>query len=211
MIHPSRHPHADSGCRSPHSPSPNGTSPNGVPVKGVPANRRSTQGSAANGRLAVRTLVERLTQNVFGTHDPAREAIVSLHRVSSIHREAGNEIFSRFGLAPAAAEVLITLRTFEPPYRRTPSELAAAILISPGGLSKLLPDLEGRGLVLRRRNPEDRRSVTIELTDGGFDLASEIFAALVGRDRSMLAAALSPEQIETLAELLRIILLHEEA
>lgn len=50
---------------------------------------------------------------------------------------------------------------------QTPSELARAVGIEPGTMTKTLHRMERDGLVERRRSPSDGRSVTIHLTRRG--------------------------------------------
>ena len=167
-------------------------------------------GGLGLGGVGFGGLGSNLRRSSVGAPDLAREAMVSLHRVATLSREAGKKVFASHGVAPAAGEALITLRTFEPPHRRTPSELAAAIRISPGGLSKLLPGLEERALVVRTQNPNDRRSFSIELTESGIEVADSILAGLIANDRGMLFGALSRDEIETFTRLLSAILQHDE-
>src|SRR5690242_12559632 len=53
----------------------------------------------------------------------------------------------------------------------TPSALMTRLGTDTAGMTKLLDRLEAKGLLLRRRSAEDRRSVLIELTDAGKRLA----------------------------------------
>ena len=49
-------------------------------------------------------------------------------------------------------------------------ELASAAGVTPPTATRILDALERRGIVERRRVPEDRRGVTITLTPGGREL-----------------------------------------
>jgi DNA-binding MarR family transcriptional regulator len=53
------------------------------------------------------------------------------------------------GLSPSELDVLVTLRRSAAPWVLTPSEIQRALLITSGGLTKILQQLEGRGLVTR--------------------------------------------------------------
>ncbi len=46
-------------------------------------------------------------------------------------------------------------------------ELAEAVAQHPAGVGRALDDLEGRGLVRRRRDPDDRRKLRVEATSRG--------------------------------------------
>jgi DNA-binding MarR family transcriptional regulator len=55
----------------------------------------------------------------------------------------------------------------------TQKRLSQAINVSPPNLAILLDRLEGRGLLLRQRNPLDKRSQTLVLTPEGLRLCAE--------------------------------------
>ncbi|WP_097104490.1 MarR family winged helix-turn-helix transcriptional regulator [Hoeflea halophila] len=60
---------------------------------------------------------------------------------------------------------------------RTPGisqqDLADKLLVGRSNLSMLLPQLEKRGLLLRKSDPQDRRVLRLELTDAGTELTRE--------------------------------------
>ena len=68
----------------------------------------------------------------------------------------------------------------------TPSDLARAARLSSGGLSIALERLERAGLVRRRPNPADRRSVIVDMTQQARRTARRVFGPLAGRERELL-------------------------
>ena len=58
-------------------------------------------------------------------------------------------------------------------------ELSEKLLKSSGNITMVVDNLEKRGLVERKREGEDRRYVTVHLTQEGWRLISEIFPAHV--------------------------------
>jgi DNA-binding MarR family transcriptional regulator len=56
----------------------------------------------------------------------------------------------------------------------SPGQLMEAVGTDTAGVSKLLDRLEVKGLIERRPNPSDRRSVMIELTERGLALVPEL-------------------------------------
>ena len=56
----------------------------------------------------------------------------------------------------------------------SPSQLMEAVGTDTAGMSKLLDRLEAKGLIERRPNPSDRRSVMIEPTERGLALVPEL-------------------------------------
>lgn len=70
-----------------------------------------------------------------------------------------------------------------------------------GNVVGLLNDLEGRGLVIRRRDPADRRRHIVELSPGGEAALEAAQVRLAGVEAELLGA-LTPQERETLHELL---------
>ena len=59
-------------------------------------------------------------------------------------------------------------------------ELAEKLLRSGGNLTLVVDNLEKAGLVVRERDPADRRFVVVKLTAKGADFISELFPKVVG-------------------------------
>jgi DNA-binding MarR family transcriptional regulator len=82
--------------------------------------------------------------------------------------------------------------------------LAEVLGIHPSRLVAILDDLEGRKLVERRENADDRRTHAIYLTDRGTATLTEI--GRIAREHSVaLCSALKPEERDELARLLALI------
>ena len=80
-------------------------------------------------------------------------------------------------------------------------ELAGRLGIHPSRLVALLDNLEKRGFVERRPNPEDRRLYSLHLTDGGAG-ALERIGKVAREHQDALLSALSAEERKTLGTLL---------
>ncbi len=80
--------------------------------------------------------------------------------------------------------------------------LAAKLLSSASNLSTVLDNLERAGLVRRTRGAEDRRHVTVALTEAGRSKIDELFPAQAERIRALMEA-LRPDEIEELGRLCR--------
>jgi DNA-binding MarR family transcriptional regulator len=79
-----------------------------------------------------------------------------------------DKTFAAHGLNSATFDVLATLRRAGPPYRLSPGDLLATMMITSGTMTNRIDQLVKAGLVARLPNPEDGRSVIIALTDKGF-------------------------------------------
>lgn len=87
------------------------------------------------------------------------------------------------------------------PEGMRPSDLAARMRVSKQALNYLLRDLEQRGYLERRPDPDDRRSRRISLTERGRALIPVIRGAVADTEREW-AAALGDDRFGQLRELL---------
>jgi DNA-binding MarR family transcriptional regulator len=125
---------------------------------------------------------------------PLREALLHADRLRA-------RILSRHGLTGATLDVLVGLRRSGPPYVRTPSELAASLVLSPAGVSQRLERLEQAGLIERSTRPEDRRVVSVRLTDDGRRLLDTLMDEYMAHEEQLLYG-LSERDRATLSRLL---------
>jgi DNA-binding MarR family transcriptional regulator/predicted GNAT family N-acyltransferase len=95
------------------------------------------------------------------------------------------ENFLRTPYTLAESRVLFELANREAP---SPSDLAAALDLDPGYLSRILRRLERRGLVTRSTSPSDGRRTVLALTAAG----RAAFAPLNERSHDDIAALLAP-------------------
>ncbi|MCH8297901.1 MAG: MarR family transcriptional regulator [Chloroflexi bacterium] len=115
-----------------------------------------------------------------------------------------------YGVSPAEFGVLIELRLAGPPYKMTPTQLYNRLLVTSGGMTGRIDRLEKRGLLCRLPDPEDRRSILVELTESGHELI-EVAAHTHFRIMEHLTEGLTSEERECLAGLLRKLLVEIEA
>lgn len=78
------------------------------------------------------------------------------------------------------------------------SRLAQLTSASLSRLSNVVKRLEGRGLVRREPDPDDRRATRAVLTDAGMSLVKEAAPAHVTTVRELIVDALSPAQLTRL-------------
>jgi DNA-binding MarR family transcriptional regulator len=83
----------------------------------------------------------------------------------------------------------------------TQKRLAAAAKVSPPNLAPLLDRLEARGIVVRQRNPLDKRSQTLALTREGMSLSAKAEKTAVTLETEATAALTEEER----AELIRLL------
>jgi DNA-binding MarR family transcriptional regulator len=112
------------------------------------------------------------------------------------------EVFSRYDLTQADFAVVVTLRRAGEPYAMPQARLMDALALTSGTISQRIERLQRRGVVERSGDPDNARITVIRLTDRGQRLFDEIAPVhLANEDR--LLSALTPDQRQTLADLLR--------
>lgn len=112
----------------------------------------------------------------------------------AILRAMERELQASHQLSLAEYDVLLNLNNAAG-HRLRLGELAAAVLFSSGGLSRLLDRLERAGLVARERTPDDRRGVYATLTDAGRRRLRDANATHLRGIQRHFAAALPTDEI----------------
>jgi DNA-binding MarR family transcriptional regulator len=100
------------------------------------------------------------------------------------------ECLEPHGLSFIDYTVLRVLTPTEAAQGMSPSRLAEAVLISSGGMTKIIDRLERGGLVERSTDPNDRRGLLVTLTPAGRD-KSESASAAYAAGRARVLAHLS--------------------
>ncbi|WFB09179.1 MarR family transcriptional regulator [Streptomyces sp. LX-29] len=144
--------------------------------------------------------------------DERVEAIVTRIQMLRKHvAQAKGRALAEVGLQEFEFETLHRLASRGEPWRATPSELAAELMVSPAGMTGRLDSLENAGLVRRLRGlTSDRRRVDVELTELGH---SRWFAAmrLRGAAEDAMVEVLGPDDQDVLSDLLKRMLARVEA
>jgi DNA-binding MarR family transcriptional regulator len=125
-----------------------------------------------------------------------------LSRIHALSRARQTATLAAFGLNLAAFDVLANLRRSGPPFRKSPSALAASSMLTSGGVTFRLDKLEALGLIRRVPSKEDRRAIHAELTDRGLELIDEVLGAHLATEAAMLEG-LTDVEAEQLVGLLR--------
>ena len=88
------------------------------------------------------------------------------------------------------------------PFSLTPKQLAESLMLSGAGMTSRLDRLEQLHLVARLPEPNDRRSLKIQLTQKGVKLIDEVIPQIVAA-QWQLVSALGDRDTATLVDLLR--------
>jgi DNA-binding MarR family transcriptional regulator len=114
-----------------------------------------------------------------------------LNVLASLTSNALSQIYAtRFGLTIPGWRVIVTLGQYGV---RTARDIAAHGVMHKSTVSRAVALLEGRGLVRRKPNPDDRREELLELTEAGAGIY-EALAPEALRFEDELKSALSPEE-----------------
>jgi DNA-binding MarR family transcriptional regulator len=108
----------------------------------------------------------------------------------------------RHGLSIAEFDVLATLRNAQPPHEMIPKEIQDEMVITSGGLTKIMLQLESRELVKRLQVESDLRVKPVRLTTKGRKLIEKAMAELVAATGEWIRSSLSLEEIRRLSALL---------
>ena len=136
-------------------------------------------------------------------NSPGLRFITRVFRLRDLIYENAQREMSRFELSPVEYSVLATLRKTPSPHALRPSDIYKGMLITSGGLTKVLKSLEQRGLILREDNAADRRGSRVRLSAAGIELIETAMKTVIGSDIAMLQRVASPEQLDALAEALQ--------
>jgi DNA-binding MarR family transcriptional regulator len=113
-----------------------------------------------------------------------------------------NRVIAKHGLVRGTFDVLSALRRAGLPFSLTPKQLAESLMLSGAGMTSRLDRLEQLHLVARLPEPNDRRSLKIQLTQKGVKLIDEVIPQIVAA-QWQLVSSLGERDTATLLDLLR--------
>lgn len=155
----------------------------------------------------VDTFLEEIGEDLPADLDLTVEGIVD--RIGGINRRIKwmhEETLDQLGLTISDWHVLTSLHWAGEPYRRKAGKLARHAELTSGAMTSRLDALEKEGLVRRLRDPDDRRSVLVELTEKG-RTTHEQGMGIQAQKEALLADALTDREKEQLNSLLRRVML----
>lgn len=113
-------------------------------------------------------------------------------RLSAYLGEEMTKTFQRHGLNGASFDVLATLLRVGPPHALSPNQLLATMMVTSGTMTNRIDQLEKEKLVTRIKNPDDKRSVQVQLTGKGRKIIDDAVTDHV-ETQARLVSALSVE------------------
>ena len=137
--------------------------------------------------------------------DPtSTEAYATLCRVGDVLlSELEQRIDATFGVRQVVATALAVIDGAG--RALTPSEIGERVLLPSASITSTLDILEQRGWVQRVPNPDDRRSVLIEITPEGRRTADQLLPGIRELEREVLSALTKKERTQLLAMLSKVL------
>lgn len=129
--------------------------------------------------------------------------VLRIARLLEKHRET---VLAEYSLNVWSFDVLATLRRQGSPYQLKPTDLYGLLMLSSGAMTNRIDRLEEEGVVVRVRDPDDRRSVSVQLTPKGVELIDAIMPTLLEKENQFLKEFTKAET-HTFTQLLRRFLL----
>lgn len=157
----------------------------------------------------VTELFERFARHWPEQSNQIKPQVLLLYRARDLLLSDLENVLSPHGMRPADLDVLVALRIRPMPRQLTPTELYRSLLLSSGGLTKILHRLQAAGWVDRPANPADGRSLLVRLTRKGKAQVERVVGDVIAHEDKALAALTHHEQAE-LTRLLSKLVTHWE-
>jgi DNA-binding MarR family transcriptional regulator len=125
------------------------------------------------------------------------QVMAEVARLLQVARLIGERLAAKaaeYDLQVGEGDVLFTLYRAGSPHRLSPTRLADSTLVATGTMTNRLDKLEARGLVRRIPNPDDRRSLAVELTAAGRQLVERLVTEHLRNEQQMLSALTARER-----------------
>lgn len=150
-------------------------------------------------------MIQSWTAEIPGVDAEVEAAVLRINSIFRRIRRRMDQTLADHGLSYEEWSLLGHLKRPGPPYASTPGKLADMQGLSSGAMTNRLDRLEEAGLVRRRPNSDDRRSLQVELTDKGQKLWLETVHAQAAKEAAI-SAALGKRELAQLNALLRKVL-----
>ncbi|MEK5040297.1 MarR family winged helix-turn-helix transcriptional regulator [Sporosarcina sp. FSL K6-3457] len=119
-----------------------------------------------------------------------------LMRFTNQSNQLSNDFLKRFDLTTAQFDVLVQIQTYQP---ITQSELADKVIVTQGGISRMLARLEKEGYIVRK---QDWKTKMISLTNKAENILDEAMPAQLAFQTSFFEEVLTKEEEKTLYTLM---------
>lgn len=137
----------------------------------------------------VKKIISQWQQQGFGADELiAMETIGRIKRLEVIVMRRLSANYKRnYQLSHWEFDVLATLRRAGAPYCLSPTTLFDSMMVSSGTMTNRLQHLEKKQLVERVENPDDKRSLLVQLTSDGIALIDKAVASHIALENNLMA------------------------
>ena len=137
-------------------------------------------------------------------HDPLiMPFFLNLERARKVSHARARIIWDRHALTPAEFDVLAILRNAEEPHELTPGQIQDRVLITSGGLTKVIHLLEEKQYVERSVAQDDNRVKPVRLTAAGSHCITRTMRDLADMTRDWLKSTFEEDDIRIATQVLR--------
>lgn len=164
----------------------------------------------ATEKISADAMLESMAEHWPEAVTPVSQLILRMLRLNALIRHNASETMAQNGLSFTEFHVLLALRRVPPPHELPPTALYDAVVITSGGLTKVLKVLTERGFVVQREDKADRRSKPVRLTKAGCRIIENTMQHVMKSDGALLSKGLKPKEMETITVLLSKLLAEVE-
>ena len=129
--------------------------------------------------------------------------------LGTLLRASASTVLEKHGLSYTDLDILATLRRKGTPFRLTPTELGAAVLLTSGAVTTAVSRLVERELVSRGKDLADGRVKTVSLTPAGKQLIDVAISDRF-REAEVAISGLTRDEAQALERMLRDLVLANE-
>lgn len=127
-----------------------------------------------------------------------------LMRFTNQSNQLSNDFLKQFDLTAAQFDVLVQIQVYQP---LTQSELAEKVIVTQGGISRMLARLEKEGYILRK---QDWKTKSISLTEKGEAILQKAMPAQLKFQSSFFNEVLTEEETKILYTLITRVHKHSQ-
>lgn len=121
----------------------------------------------------------------------ALDAYIKLSRARKTMGYLTSRLLAEYGLTESQLGTLEALHYLGPMCQ---SDIGEKLLVTGGNMTMVINNLEKRGLVSRQRHQQDRRQITVSLTETGQQLIDELFPRHAQNIVNLMSTLLPDEQ-----------------
>lgn len=166
--------------------------------------RKSATAQPSQAALGVVRVPDDFTDEYPDGDPSAAEVFATLIRAGqALYDEIDRGMQASFGVPQAVLQALAVIDGSPQPL--TPSEIAERVLRSSATMTNLLDALEREGWARRVPNPDDRRSVLVEITDEGKAQADRFLPGVRKVERAVVGDLSARERSALMATLAKIL------